>query len=356
MHSLRNIFLFIALAFPALFYITCTHEPTKPVEPPPPSIADTTTHNWRFEIDTLGGKNSGANDVIAFNEKDAWVTGNFYVYKDSTQTGSRTLYNIAHWDGVRWTLMMIPNPCKGEAGAIFGLDKNNIVFESYGLHVYDRIYEHAITIPPNTIKHGINAIWAINSQEFYMVGPEGEFLKWDGKLIGSFTTINSNTDIDLTDIYGDNDTLFICGITPAWDRSIMLKFSNGKLSEIDGEGFFQAFGIWYSVKDSGVLAVAGSKNRILRNGKWREIDSSRQFKPYMQCVRGTGLNNIWWGGHFLSFIHYNGSTFKQIEQLYGNGILTKIFVSDKYLFAVGYQVIDKDGWPHGVVVRGYRVE
>ena len=74
---------------------------------PPPGMTDTTTHDWRFEVDTLGGWWSGARDVVAFSRDDAYVTGEFRVYPDPNDIGVFDRYNLAHWDGRTWTLLQV---------------------------------------------------------------------------------------------------------------------------------------------------------------------------------------------------------------------------------------------------------
>ena len=52
---------------------------------------DTTSHNFIWEIDTLGIGGSYLNDVAIIDENNIWVVGNI-------ETDTAT-YNAAHWDG-----------------------------------------------------------------------------------------------------------------------------------------------------------------------------------------------------------------------------------------------------------------
>tara|TARA_B100000315_G_scaffold210472_1_gene206771 strand:- start:11 stop:451 length:441 start_codon:yes stop_codon:yes gene_type:complete len=57
---------------------------------------DTTSHNFVWELDTLGGYNSVLRDVAIIDENNAWVVGN--IETDSME------YNAAHWNGYEWEL------------------------------------------------------------------------------------------------------------------------------------------------------------------------------------------------------------------------------------------------------------
>ena len=54
-------------------------------------LMDTTSHNFIWEIDTLGIGGSYLNDVAIIDENNIWVVGNI-------ETDTAT-YNAAHWDG-----------------------------------------------------------------------------------------------------------------------------------------------------------------------------------------------------------------------------------------------------------------
>jgi hypothetical protein len=56
---------------------------------------DTTSHNFTWEIDTLGEYGSYLNDVWIVDENDIWVVGEII-----TDSG---WYNLAKWDGLNWS-------------------------------------------------------------------------------------------------------------------------------------------------------------------------------------------------------------------------------------------------------------
>ncbi|MDA3871912.1 MAG: hypothetical protein PF551_06125, partial [Candidatus Marinimicrobia bacterium] len=60
---------------------------------------DTTSHDFTWEIDTLGNYGSILRDVAIIDENNIWVVGE--IRTDSTN------YNAAHWNGEEWELIGI---------------------------------------------------------------------------------------------------------------------------------------------------------------------------------------------------------------------------------------------------------
>ncbi len=345
MNTFIRLILFpIALIITLLWY-TCSDEPTKP---PPNNGIDSTTHNWRFEIDTLGGYNSGAHDVVAFSENDTWISGNFYVYTNPNDPGERTLYNVAHFDGKTWKLMQVGSPVF-DGILLYALNPQFMVLSAYGFHFYNGYSWRMITVKDYSIFQGEYGMWASKPTEVHMVGNKGSWIIWDGDVDGgNFRRIPTPTNIDLKDIYGDGDVIYACGITPNFDRSIVLKYENGKVTTIDSanpQKLFQIFSLWYSAKEN-VLAYAGARQKIFHK-VWKEADSLGNVIPYCEIVRGSAPNNVWWGGSFLTLLHYNGSTWKLFKLPSQTGILTNISVHDNFLIATGFD-------DAAIIVRGYK--
>ncbi|MGH7601795.1 MAG: hypothetical protein ACREOI_35990, partial [bacterium] len=70
--------------------------------------ADTTSHNFVFQIDTLGdGSSSLLNDVFIIDENNIWAVGEIYL-KDANGQFIYPPYNAAQWNGRTWNLLKIP--------------------------------------------------------------------------------------------------------------------------------------------------------------------------------------------------------------------------------------------------------
>jgi hypothetical protein len=63
---------------------------------------DTTSHNWMWEIDTLGIAYSSLYDVAIIKDTLAYAVGEIYL-KDSTGQFDPQPYSVAKWDGKSWT-------------------------------------------------------------------------------------------------------------------------------------------------------------------------------------------------------------------------------------------------------------
>ncbi len=345
----------ISLLGPALLLMAFSRCDEKPGEPVPPAAADTTTHDWRFEIDTLGDRNSFANKIVAFGRNDAWVAGKFLAYTNPNDPWDSREYNAAHWDGKKWTLWEVVYPTARDGYSIFGLRNNYILLATNrGFYIFEGSSWRSITIPEGTFQ-GLVGIWGKDEREFHIVGDNGTWTKWDGQVpIGHFTKIPTPTTVDLTDIYGDGDEIFACGTDFTNSRSALIRFQNGKVELIDSVRSLddpRIQSIWFSKKQD-VLAVCGSWQRFQHNG-WQTADSNWHALPWCNEVRGSGLNNIWWVGQCMYLLHYNGNTWRQWRNYFQNqGELTGVAVGKDYLFACGIQFV-VDGWPRGIVIRGY---
>jgi hypothetical protein len=347
--------LFLPLIFCAglcatfVFYACSRAQPTEPAP---------TSHNWRFEMDTLGGGGSGVRGVVAFTKDDAWATGNFYRYPDPSNPNNAVIYDLAHWDGKRWTYFQMPDLLYHDGGALFALAPDFMLAYSYGLHLYDGTEWNTIQIPYGAIHEGVTAMWTDNRTQVHCVGGKGTWVRWNGSVKnGSFTTIATPTDIDFKDIYGDGGRIFACGVSPDYGRSIVLKYENSVFTVIDSAkypGEKAVNSVWYHSRDD-ALAYAGTYEMIIHNGKKQISDTSKNI-PYCLSVRGTGINNVWFVGHYLYIVHYNGLSFKVFANvLPKTGVLKNIDVHEEYFFAGGYIGLN-DQTARGVIVRGYVIK
>ena len=316
------------------------------------------SHNWRFEIDTLGEDGSGVQSVIAFNKNDAWVSGQFIKFINMKPDSINWIdYPIAHWNGNNWTIYPLITPDSqttpwGEA--IYGLTSNNILLFAYGVWNYNGLMWNYLPSKQAPVQTASSAMYGIRSDEIYSVGYEGTIGRWDGKI---FSNINSPTTCYLLDIYGEDNNYRAAGTSLDGTRSVLIKIENGTASLVDTStqsNFFQYYSIWFKTMDS-VWAQTGNRSKILYRGHWIIPEIHGITVPYCERVRGTGINNIWFAGNFLFLMHYDGITWRYYPQILdaGTGSLHSLFVSDDYLFAGGWLVL-KDGSTHGIVVRGYR--
>lgn len=351
-------YLFLLSAFGAMTFLLipgCEETIFKPVltgtEP------DTTTHNWYFEVDTLGEHLSGARGIVAFSKDDAWVTGEFRIYKNPNDPGSLwDTYSYARWDGKKWKLGYFDRQYGNGATTLYAKNKNfMIAVENYFL-LWNGAWWQNVLFVPGTFQ-GLNGIWAETPSIVHIVGGSGTWTLWDGNVENpSFRSLPTPTTIDLKDIYGDGDRIYACGTNQSNSRSVLLLYEKGTFTVIDSTvpgRNISAVAVWYTTKDT-VLALADPMITTIHKGVMKHGRDSINAYPTMLAVRGSSSNNIWWAGHFLDMIHYNGVSFRHFRRPFQqSGQLQNISVSEDFFFATGYQRL-QNGELRGIVVRGYR--
>ncbi|MEJ2052103.1 MAG: hypothetical protein P8Y60_20100, partial [Calditrichota bacterium] len=201
----------------------------------------------------------------------------------------------------------------------------------------------------------------VENNNIYAVGALGTMARFDGQ---EWIKIESNTETDLLDIYGDDDNIFISG----WDDfkgSILFNYTDGRLKKIiddysqTGNNPLQVYGgirsVWVIRKHLYILTwntlfLAGtdadSKAKVMWNGNRSEWGSNR--------VRGTEVNDIFTVGSNGHLWHYNGATWKLYDQLVNNtDRILSIDVKEDIIVACGYRYLD--GYNnYGLIIIGKR--
>ena len=163
---------------------------------------DTTSHNFTWEIDTLGISLSYLNDVWIVDENDIWVVGALSIDDSTLEYPGHTNYNAAHWDGEAWEMMKIHSGA--ELNAIHYFSENDIWVSSGGYPAYWDGNEWTMyRLHDMGINSGyIYAIWGTSSSNMYFVGRTGSIVHYDGS---EFVKMESGRDVDLKDIDGTED-------------------------------------------------------------------------------------------------------------------------------------------------------
>ncbi len=160
----------LALAFCPLLLALCFLSLSackKPTEPPAIAKPDTTSHNFVWQIDTLGDGNSSVlNDVCIIDENNVWAVGEIYV-KDATGQFNDPPYNAARWDGRRWNFLRVLFPICGTADsypfaarAIFTVGPRDIWISSAGtIARWNGSSFSTMCIPASELSGSINKLW-----------------------------------------------------------------------------------------------------------------------------------------------------------------------------------------------------
>jgi hypothetical protein len=334
---------------------------------------DTTSHNFTWEIDTLGdGNNSILRDVCIINDTCVWVVGEIYK-KDSTGQFDTQPYGAARWNGNKWEYKKIP--ALGPTGytsylipkGIFAFGINDIWIASGGIHrfngqnITNSFWVNNFPSNPSPILdpgQTVEKVWGTSSSDLYIVGNQGAIAHYNGS---SWQKIESGTTLPITDIWGAPNK-----ITGEWE--ILAVASNKYLNE--GKQFLRIIGnSVISLPDSGlpwslsgIWFSAGHKYFIVGDGvypannfisSWRRDISFPSI--YKDAIRGMRINNIAISGSNGLLSHFNGSTWKHYmnsELPSINGRYWSVAISQNIIIAVGelYDPINSKG----IVIIGRR--
>ena len=294
---------------------------------------DTTSHNYIWTVDTIGGIGSVLYDVFAIAEDDVWAVGD-------VDTGANQPFNAVHWDGLQWELERIffyscPNgtiPTPYTIQAIIAFSENDIWFTRGGSFTYwnGNNFQHDCSM--NSLLNGsILKIWGKNSEDLYAVGYSGTIIRYDGS---SWQKIESGTQLNLTDIWGFPDGLiYIVGSNTSTLENIFLIYDNGQFERFE-DATRRKKGVWGTAPDN--LYLVGDGVFTYNGESLNFIQLPPEIPNYhMESIRGTAENNIFAVGHFGFVAHYNGSTWRYYPELYRYAIASSVAVIGNSVFVVG---------------------
>lgn len=313
----------------------------------------TTSHNFtwqKFEFGGIGGS-SVLYDVAIIDENNIWAVGE--IYADTTGQA----YNAVHWDGSKWELKRIyfPTVCGSSdltpypAKAIFAFEDGKIWISSSGDKI--AILQNGVQVDkfclPTNVSMSINKIWGDNSNDIYIVGELGSIAHYKN---GSWSKIESGTDLPINDIYGsanpfNGKTEVICVVSDAFINTglkVIKIYENDSSEFLNNNGLKWSIGsIWFSagvryyIAGSGLYEMTYSETNL-----WRDLNLNRSITQYhMDCIRGNKLNDIIVTGAYGEVLHFNGLSWKSLrnsstELSYGSYF--KISIKGKMACMVGY--------------------
>lgn len=276
---------------------------------------DTTSHNFTWEIDTLGISGT-LRDVQIIDENNIWVVGEI-------ETDTAT-YNAARWDGNDWEYIEIVSGSI-ELYSILYFNENDIwVCSGIPMHwdglewTYYHLWDMGILGPDDG---GVEYIWGTSSSDLYFVGRKGSIVYYDGT---TFTKMNSPTTQDLDGIVGvvDAETgekrIWAYGWTDYPNRGLLLQ-SDGTEWEIvwdEHDPFFEdeqyVEPILWVNEQHFVAVVAGSNDSQISIHSTSNIQDYKiihnDTEGWTQTMSGINENNLFFAGQFGNIFHFNGST------------------------------------------------
>jgi hypothetical protein len=318
---------------------------------------DTTSHNFTWQTYTFGGSGGSSylRDVAIINENDIWAVGEINI-ADTANPNGYTTYNAVHWNGQEWELKRImfyidqdqpwagktPYPCN----SAFVFQGNTLGVTSGG-QVYILNNDGSDKLLPMGFswenRFMINAMWGTSSNDFYVVGDNGNIAHYNGT---SWEKIESGTESNIHDIWGiktDKGLIFACAATnylASGDRKILL-YENNKSVPIYWPSGLEVSSVWFPNLLHMFSCGEGIYKRIGTN--W-ERQLGFENTTFTEKIRGQSIEDIFVVGDFGFVAHYNGADWEIYDEL-DFDILYSVSYKNNTVVSVG-----SDGWKAVIVV------
>jgi hypothetical protein len=296
------------------------------------STMDTTSHNFTWQIDTLGdGGGSVLYDVAIINDTLAYAVGEIYK-RDSVGNWEPTPYGLAIWNGRNWTLRKlfaqypgVSSPSLVRPHGIFAFSQTNIWFADADVFWWDGqsqlLRVHQVVNTVLSAGQYVDKLWGSSPSDIFAVGINGAIAHYDGV---RWRRLESGTTLDVYDIYGTRNLR--TGETEIYavaakqfvtfDRRILRVRSSGVEAVSDSTIPYSLHGVWF--KGGGPYYVVGSgiyrKRDPMRSGPWQWLHPG--VTPYYTyAIRGNDVNDIFICGSYGELLHFNGIQFRSHQNV-----------------------------------------
>ncbi len=313
---------------------------------------DTSSHNFSWQSWTFGENSSSTLYYCAIiSEDNIWCVGEIYM-NDSLGQPDPLPYNLIKWNGQEWELKRISVTYNGNliTSLLFGIYAFglNDIWLSSGIPIYGdgakwtqyHLFDMGIL---NNEDGYLTKIWGSSESNLYYVGTHGTIAHYQS---GSWTKMESGTDFNINDIWGDYneklnqyEILAVGGnILQNRERTILKISNNNQVQQITTEGTasYPLSSVWFKSKLKYYVGGDGIFTTTSLDKAWQELNLPKYF---VYTIRGTELNDIVVCGGAGYLGHFNGYTWKNylgngLEEISGNYISTAI--KGNTIVAVGY--------------------
>jgi len=320
---------------------------------------DTTSHNYRWDIQTIGVFQSSLSDVWGSSSADVYAVGRIG-RSDSID------YNAIHFDGQTWTpfyILFTSNPVTIGPPQLFGLygfSKDDIWAVGVG-----GIVAHWDGMKWTTICLGIGdncssllsrgeqltAIWGTSSKDLFAVGDKGVIVHYDGQ---KWTKMESGTDLTFYDVWGSSSKDVYAVAMDFFSARWVVVHYDGSLWQpvaVDPTPLNRPGGVWGIAKNN--LYIASDFVFRFDGAQWKRLRVPNTLYN-MGGVEGSAANDIFVVGSFGVVLHWNGAAWRRYDELLkpeGGRLLRRIWMNEngQEVFIVG------SGQIEGVILHGHKL-
>jgi hypothetical protein len=333
-------------------------------EPEKISVLDTTSHNFDWQFDTIGIRQSYLRDVSIISPDDIWAVGEINTNDTGIPDSNGVIiraYNAIHWNGIEWELQRIKSSTQigslveDPILSVYAFNENDIWMFSYA-----GSYIHWNGIEWDTkfiweAKGSVYTIWGFSSNDLYFAGTNGSLTHYDGS---SFTLIPTGTDLDIDDIYGTVDPvsggkeiLFVASNSPFDPPGRQIYRLEGTQSiPVNSDSLPNLLAtLWFANNKKYYVAGDGLWHTGKLGQSWTKEQS---LLPYFtNDIYGLNQNDIFIVGDFGFIAHFNGinwHNYTEISQQLFSGGFGDVDFQGNFVVAVGSIGLN------ALMLRGYR--
>jgi hypothetical protein len=320
--------------------LSCKHS-TEPLI----QLPDSTSHNFLWQIDTLGDGNSSVlYDVAIINDTLAYAVGDISV-RDSTGGFRLPPYNLARWNGKRWELLTLIQSGFGyeENYCVVAFGPNDIwIGGTVPKHWDGSRWKFYGLSGDYTGGFRIRAIGGMSSRDLYCSGDEGNLRHFDGS---AWQVVQSGTTAQIQDIWAGSNLLVGSDVAlmtaadkfAASDRKILRARQGGVVDTIAWRAELQrpVHSVWFDNKSD--IFVSGTGVFSYDGKAWTEKNDVPLY--FTNRIRGNSPQDIIVVGDVGIVSHYNGSSWRTyLELMLPVDQYTSLAIKGTTVIAVGYKV------------------
>jgi hypothetical protein len=322
---------------------------------------DSTSHAIQWQVDTLGSQGV-IRDVWVFDRNNAWVVGEIYLNDITGKPNMANPYNVAHWDGSKWTLLQVQfysfcgqtNTNAYPANAIWAFSPNDIMIAS---NAEVARMNGTTQIGTTCLPVSVNKIWGFKNNAVYTVGASGQISFWNGS---TWTKMISNTTVNLQDIWGIDEThIWATGSNVNDGHSVILSFDGTNWNiiydsqNVPAEQWYTYNSVWTDNSNLLYLSSGGLLRKLnLSSVTFTTINTGQTY--ISSHVRGIKQNDIFVTGQGDEVAHGNGASWHVYSEINfsKDAWWLTLFPTQNFVIVGGSYYFGYNSAP--LVFRGYR--